>query len=322
MKKKNVHNYVPEKFTPETVGLVGGDGAMGQLLARLLREDGYKVISSGERLGITERILCNLNNKILHSCDVIIFCVPISVMKHGIPFIVGHDAPRGLRGKLIMEICSTKSAPVAALTAIRGPVAIGLHPMFGPAVRSVEGKNVYITPVEYASPTMRKRSRICLEWVEEFWEGHGARIIHGTADEHDERTPEVQLAPLASAFIFLRALGQKNADWQFARKIRTPNSQLITALAGRMLRPEVAELYATLVVENDYSTAMMEQIHEAAAEFLALVRTGDKETLANLLRETAAQLPSDIQAEAFSESQFIGSALANRPAVEDFLKAG
>jgi len=320
--KKNAHNFVPKKFTPSTIGLIGGKGAMGKLLAKLLRENGYEVISSGECLGMTERDLRNLNNKILHCCDVIIFCVPISVMKHGIPFIVGHDAPRGLRNKLLLEICSTKSEPVAALASIRGPVAIGLHPMFGPAVRSVAGKNVYITPVEYINPIMSKRARICLEWVESFWTGHGAQIIHGTADEHDQRTPEVQLAPLASAFVFLRALGQKNADWQFTRQIRTPNSQLITALAGRMLRPEVADLYATLIVENGYSPAMMEQIHAAAAEFLDLIRGGDKAKLAALLRETALQLPSEIQAEAFSESQFIGAALANRPAVEELLKAG
>jgi len=317
--KKNAHNFAPDKFIPATIGLVGGNGAMGKLLARLFRQDGYEVISSGERMGVSERALCNLNNNILHSCDVIIFCVPISTMRRGIPFIVGHDAPRGLRGKLIMEICSTKSAPVAALAEIRGPVAIGLHPMFGPAVRSVKEKNIYVTPVVYTNPTMCKRAQICLEWIEDFWKGHGARIIHGTADEHDKRVPEVQLAPLASAFVFLRALAQKNADWQFARQIRTPNSQLITALAARMLRPEVADLYATLVVENGYSTEMMEQIHEAAAEFLAPVRNGDKEALASLLRETAAQLPAEIQAEAFSESQFIGSALANRSTVEDLL---
>ena len=55
---KNLHNYVPERVDPRRIGIIGGKGAMGQLLEREFKKDGYEVITTGENptTGATGRL--------------------------------------------------------------------------------------------------------------------------------------------------------------------------------------------------------------------------------------------------------------------------
>src|SRR5262245_46354204 len=110
MKLVNFHNIVPDKVMPKTIGIIGGRGAMGQMLAREFSADGFRVITTGGEHGMQphQRELRALNQKLVRRADVIVIAVPVNVLMGGLDKILGRDYLRGLRGKLFVDICSTK----------------------------------------------------------------------------------------------------------------------------------------------------------------------------------------------------------------------
>lgn len=319
---KNYHNYIPHSVTPKTIGIIGGRGAMGQLLAREFAKDGYKVLLTGENpeSNIMGRPLIRLNRKLIQESDVVIFALPVHIIGNGIHKMLGNNLCRGLRDKLFMDVTSTKVQPMREMSKIPGATVIGTHPMFGPSVKDFTGLNVFITPLRRNHHILDARLEKWLEWIETFWKKRGAMIRHVSAEEHDRITPNVQGGVVMSVMLFMAALHASRADLRLIREIGTPNSTLLTALIGRMIRYSNLEVYLNILMENQNNVAFAESLAETAHDLATMVKNGDRIGVAEALRKLCECQPDDFQQAGLDLTNFVQRAIARRHDVEEWLE--
>jgi len=276
----NQHNIVITAPAPKSIGIIGGRGQMGKLLEREFRASGYVVRTSGRAEKISERTLRRLNYHLLRGCDVIIIAVPIPELCKGLENLFGPRALRGLRGKLILDICSTKTEPMHELAAAGGATVIGCHPFFGPLAQQVAGKNVILCPLSRGSYVLDANTQVWAGWLSDWWKGRGAKVSFLTAEEHDRLAAVIQIGVLAQVALFAAAVQRLGIPLATLMEITTPNSLVLQSVAGRMLTASMASTYAFLVTGNKFSAEVTEAIRDAAADFHQMTVQKDAVALA------------------------------------------
>jgi prephenate dehydrogenase len=133
---------------PQHLGIIGF-GRFGQLVAHYLRgildilvydiEDrSAKAREQGVKWATAEECA---------ACDAVVFAVPISKFEGSLTAL----APHFTEGAIIIEVCSVKEGPIAAMERFvpEHCSCIGTHPLFGPdsASTSLEGRLMAICPV-------------------------------------------------------------------------------------------------------------------------------------------------------------------------------
>ena len=131
-------------------GIIGGTGRMGRLFARVFKNAGYEVLVSGRKTAITSA-------DIVQQCDIVIVSVPI----HDTVRVIDDIAPLLKPGQLLCDFTSLKVRPVEAMLRSEADV-IGLHPMFGPTVKSINRQTIIVCPVR-ANPGSRVPLRESVE---------------------------------------------------------------------------------------------------------------------------------------------------------------
>ncbi|MCG8598690.1 MAG: prephenate dehydrogenase/arogenate dehydrogenase family protein [Verrucomicrobiales bacterium] len=323
----NPHNYVGPPRNPKTIGIIGGEGQMGRMFAREFRKEGYRVRVTGEEAARrasrnpknpneVNRTLRRLNEAVVQEAEVIIIAVPIKVLSLGVKKLLGSRGCRGMRGKLVLDISSTKEEPLAALGKLRGPSIIGMHPMFGPGLRSLTGKNVVLTPTLQPSAqgktVMLKRLENWRSWVGDFWKKRGVNIVSLSAAGHDRVVPCLQFLVLNSVMCYGRALESSQVDLKILTKLATPNSSLVAATMGRMLSPNMIDTYVNLTFENEANIEAADAFEEAASSIADLVRRGDREAFESLLQSCSEFMSGEVGDELRNEAATIHELLATR----------
>lgn len=320
---ENAHNHVPTEYSPQRIGIIGGKGSMGQLLEREFIREGYEVITTGEDAarGLTGRNLQRLNRKLARQCDVIVLSVPISDLTRGIETLIGTNLSRGFRGKLFLDVCSTKAVPVRQMRRIRGPSVIGMHPMFGPAVTDFRGSNVIICPAPLYGPqqnhVMQLRLQKWINWIEGFWQRRGAVTVRMGPEDHDRTVPSVQFDVLIAVLAYASVLKATGANFDSMERIATPNSRLLTACVGRMLDESMISTYANLAFENPHNLESSRAFEAVASRLRQLIATGDRRGFIEELRSAAVFVERNGRAGLKSTASFLQKALANREVWED-----
>ena len=108
----NSHNFIVATPAPKSIGIIGGTGRMGQRLKHEFEASGYRVITTGRSAGVSERTMKKLNSKLLREADVVVLAMPEDEIKKGLAHLFSSRSLRGLRGKFIFDICSTKTEPM------------------------------------------------------------------------------------------------------------------------------------------------------------------------------------------------------------------
>lgn len=315
----NYHNYIPPRVEPKTIGIIGGRGAMGRLLAQEYEKEGYRVLVTGEDPAtyITGRPLITLNRKLVQESDVIVLAVPVHVIGKGIHKTLGGQFRRGLRDKLIMDVTSTKSESMREMAKIPGATIIGTHPMFGPGVKNFKGQNVFVTPLRRNHYVLDARLEKWLDWVESFWKKRGAIVRHISAEEHDRITPLVQGGVFTIVALYAAALRASNADLRLLKDIATPNSTLLTAMMGRMIRPNTLEVYLNILMGNEHNVAFAQAVADEAQKIANMLKGQDRDGVAAFIRKLSDNQPDDFNKSGHDLTVFIQEAIANRSEIEN-----
>ena len=87
------------------------------------------------------------------------------------------------KDSLLMDLTSLKAGPVRAMLEASASEVIGLHPLFGPGVPSLEGQNIVLC---------RARGTRWLPWVRDIFGRKNANLIEATPERHDEVMAVVQ----------------------------------------------------------------------------------------------------------------------------------
>ncbi len=141
----------------------------------------------------------------LAEVDLIIVCTPVGLIVDQIRQLAKHARP----GTLFTDGGSTKRSIAEALD---GPLAggcrfVGSHPLAGSEKTGVgharadmfKGRVAMITPTEHS----REED---VEWLTDFWESLGAKVVRLTPDEHDRAMAVTSHTPHAVAVTMAASL--------------------------------------------------------------------------------------------------------------------
>jgi chorismate mutase/prephenate dehydrogenase len=234
--------------------IVGGRGGMGCLFDRVLCSRGYRVsvLEEGDDIATDARI---------DEADVVMLAVPMAIAEETARVVANRMQP----GTLLCDINSLKRDVCDAMSEARGEV-LGLHPMFGPSVRSFNGQKVVACDVV---PGPLGQALV------QDLEALGATIVHASPEEHDRMMAVVQVLLHFSTIVMGEALRRTGMGIQDSLRFTSPIYRLELAVVGRIFTQN-ADLYGEILMSNPYGTEVRAAFVDAARDIAELVDSGDR----------------------------------------------
>ncbi|MCW5314150.1 bifunctional chorismate mutase/prephenate dehydrogenase [Nostoc sp. KVJ3] len=196
---KSATNHV----IPRQITIIGGRGRMGRLFKEQLSLVGHNV-------SILEHDNWEYADELLSQAELILVSVPIEYTVDVIKRAAKYLAPT----TALCDITSIKTQPIQAMLEYHcGPV-MGLHPMFGPNVKSFFGQKVVVCP---------GRSDDSFQWLLDFLKSQGGELIFSTPEEHDQMMVIIQATQHFYRFSLGVFLAQAKVDIEQSLTMSTPN---------------------------------------------------------------------------------------------------
>lgn len=271
------------------VCLIGGDGGMGRLFHRLLRDRGHEVVvlEKGDDLRTAPAV---------SDSEIVIVAVPMAAACE----VVRTVAPRIGADALLCDINSLKRDVCREMEATSAQ-AIGLHPMFGPSVQSFRGQKVVVCDV--------RSGPLASEFVGEL-AALGAEIVESDPTTHDRMMAVVQVLVHFSTIVMGEALRRTGTEIQDSLRFTSPIYRLELAVVGRIFTQN-ADLYGEILMSNPFGEGMRTAYVEAAADIARIVAEGDRNQFIEEF-DAISEWFRDFGPEAMSLSDYIIQALVAR----------
>lgn len=249
----------PNRFP---IGIIGGTGGMGRWFAAFFKQEGHPVIVSGKDRGPRPAEMAAV-------CPVVIVSVPIGATQE----VIRQVGPHMRRDSLLMDLTSLKAAPVQAMLESSVSEVIGLHPLFGPSVPSLEGQNVAVCPA---------RGDTWLPRVRGILEGRGARLVETTPERHDEVMAVVQVLNHLDTLVMGLAVRDTGISRAELGRFSTPLFRGKMEMIDRVFsRPD---LHAGIIRENPHTGRMIGLYRRALDRVARAALEGDAPGVAELMR--------------------------------------
>lgn len=244
------------------IGIIGGTRGMGRWFASFLKKEGYTVHVSGRERGMAMAEMAEI-------CPVIIVSVPIGITCQ----VIKKIGPLMKRGGLLMDLTSLKEAPVQAMLESTTAEVIGLHPLFGPLVRSMSGQNIALCSA---------RTRKWHQWVRNILEKGGAHIIETTPEHHDEMMSLVQGLTHLNTIIMGLVLRDMKVEKKELDAFSTPVFRTKVALIEKIFDDNPA-LYGEIIGENPNMGKITESYQKNLQELHDILARKNKKALVDLI---------------------------------------
>ena len=221
------------------IAIIGINGKMGKWFANYFHKMGFKVKGFDTNNEIKEKFIDKANSLVsaILQIDYVLLCTPTK----NTPEIIRLISKEMKRGSYLIEISSQKSK--TAQTLLKTPSKINpicIHPMFGPGIKNIKGKNVIIVPIKDAQNELTATKLLF----------PGANFVVIDAIEHDKKIAVIlgltHLINIAFANILAKdekiSLTEKMAGTTFkaqriiAESILTESAELIETIVSN---PEV-----------------------------------------------------------------------------------
>ncbi|MEH2163825.1 MAG: bifunctional chorismate mutase/prephenate dehydrogenase [Nostoc sp.] len=204
---KSCHANIPKSATnhiiPRQVTIIGGHGRMGRLFKEQLSLVGHNV-------SVLEHDDWEYADKLLSQAELVLVSVPIEYTVDVIKRAAKYLAPT----TALSDITSIKTQPTQAMLEHHcGPV-MGLHPMFGPNIKSFLGQKVVVCP---------GRNDDSFQWLLDFLESKGGELIVCTPEEHDQMMVVIQATQHFCRFSLGVFLAQAKVEIEQSLTMSTPN---------------------------------------------------------------------------------------------------
>jgi prephenate dehydrogenase len=227
-----------EKFP---IGIIGGVGGIGRWFAAFFEKEGHRVRVSGRDTGLRPA-------EMAAACPVVIVSVPIGVTEA----VIREVGPHMKKETLLMDLTSLKAGPVRAMLETSASEVVGLHPLFGPGVPSLEGQNIVLCPA---------RAERWIPWVRELLGRNGANLIEATPERHDEIMAVVQALNHLNTLILGLSLRDTGISQEEMERFSTPLFRArLQAVENLFSHPQ---LYAEIITGNPHISRIVD-LHEKA----------------------------------------------------------
>jgi prephenate dehydrogenase len=131
------------------ISIIGVNGKMGKWFANYFYKMGFEVKGFDTENEIKEKFIIKANSLVgaILQTDYVLLCTPTK----NTPEIIRLIAKEMKRESYLIEISSHKSKTSQTLLKIPNKVQpICIHPMFGPGIKKLNGKNIIIIPIRDA----------------------------------------------------------------------------------------------------------------------------------------------------------------------------
>jgi prephenate dehydrogenase len=246
------------------IGIIGGTGGIGRWFADFFKVEGYPVLSVGRRTGVDIP-------RIVEKCQVVIISVPISDTCE----VIERVGPHMKKESLLMDLTSLKAEPVKSM--LRSSVAeiIGLHPLFGPGVDSMDGQKIALCPV---------RTEQWLYWLKDILVRNGADIIETNPERHDELMALVQVLNHLNSITMGMVLGRSGVNLAELKRFATPMFSTKLAIMEKIFTNN-PRLYAEIITLNPNIREILSLYGETLSHVKSLINGGKAEALIELIQE-------------------------------------
>lgn len=240
----------------KTAGIIGGTGKMGRLFRPVFERAGYEVLVSGRSTEHTARDLAERS-------DLVIVSVPIRDTVR----VIEEIAPVLTRDQLLCDFTSLKTRPVEAMLRSEADV-IGLHPMFGPTVKSLRQQTIIVCPARTSEARLHDLLAI--------FHAEGAACTITTPEQHDRMMAVVQGLTHYMTLCMADTVRRLGINLEKTADFTSPVYQIEISVMGRLLSQD-AGLYADILQMNPYVPEVLEACHASAGELAEIVRSQDRE---------------------------------------------
>ena len=243
--------------TERPVVIVGGGGALGQLLSSFFERSGYPV-------QVLEKDDWAQAPAWFANAGLVLMAVPI---EHTCAII--RALPALPADCILADITSIKRAPLAAmLQTHRGPV-VGLHPMFGPDVGNLAKQVVVVC---------HGRDPQRCQWLLEQFTVWGAVLREEQPERHDRAMVLIQAMRHFSSMVYGIFLQREGADLHELMRLSSPIYRLELAMVGRLFAQNPA-LYADIILAAEHLPELIGHYRQTLDALLAMVREGNRDAL-------------------------------------------
>ncbi len=274
---------IPLDIESRVVAIIGGEGAMGQCLARLFGDLGHAVMVADRNTELTPI-------EAAKAADVVVISVPIRETQHVIQTVGPHIRPDAL----LMDVTSLKEMPMRAMLEATRASVVGTHPMFGPGVHTFQDQRVVVCA---------GRGDEWLSWVREGFAARGLVVTEATPEEHDRVMSVVQVLNHFHTQVLGLALSRLGVDIQQTLAFTSPVYLLEAYVTGRHFA-QSPDLYGPIEMLNPRGQEVTNTFQQAAAELADILKSSDQERFDGVFDEVRSFF-GEFTEEALDQSRFL-----------------
>lgn len=240
------------------ITIIGGHGRMGRLFREQLLAEGHKV-------NILEQEDWEYAEQLLNNAELVVVSVPIKytvdVIKRASKHLSSNTA--------LCDITSIKTQPYQAmLTQHTGPV-MGLHPMFGPSIKSFCSQKVVVCP---------GRHHESFQWLLDFLENQGAELITCTPEEHDRMMVYIQATQHFCRLSLGVFLAKSNIDLERSLSVSSPSYRQEIEILKRLFCQN-PQLCVDIMLATEERCEAIKSLANTYSRLAKLIAKKDREAL-------------------------------------------
>lgn len=218
------------------VTIIGGHGIMGRFFTQQLSDAGHNV-------NILERNDWDHADQLLSEADLVLICVPI---EHTLDVI--QKAAKYLNTTTALaDITSIKTSILQAMLEYHGGPVLGLHPMFGPGVKSFLSQKVVVCP---------GRRYEAFQWLLNLIESKGGKLIVCTSEEHDDMMVNIQAIRHFSTFCLGVFMAEEEINLDRSLEFSSPIYRLEIDIVSRFFNQDGSLYISTILATEDRCEAI------------------------------------------------------------------
>jgi chorismate mutase/prephenate dehydrogenase len=258
---------VPADVEARTVGIVGGHGGMGALFGRLFADLGHPVLVSDLGTELS-------NVEVARAADVVVVAVPIGATVD----VIREVGPHVRADALLCDVTSLKVAPMEAMLASTRASVLGLHPMFGPRVHSLQGQRVVVCD---------GRGDEWARWMRRMLHARGLSLTEATPEAHDRAMAAVQVLTHFKTQVTALALARLGVPLRDTLDFTSPAYLMDLYVEGRHFA-QSPELYGPIEMENPRTREVTAVFAQAASEVASILAARDQARFRAMFEEVRA----------------------------------
>ena len=270
--------------------IVGGEGEMGRLYAKIARATGYEVRTLDKNDWEIAAELCT-------NVDWVIISVPIYLTQD----VIKQIAPLLPSSAILTDFTSTKNGILDLMMDVHPGPVLSLHPMHGPDISNLSKQLMLIS---------KGRKEQDSEWVVKQCELWGMRIKVVDPEKHDHAMHMIQGLRHFVALLhgsFMKAYDLKPED---ILDFSSPIYRAELMMTGRIFAQD-ARLYADIVFSDEERRKLLKHFFNHHFLLTQLVETGDKQGFINEFQSITTFF-GDFAEQALEESGYLINRLADR----------